>query len=146
VIHSFVHFFDGSVKAQLGMPDMRVPILYSLTWPGRLNSDLPRLDFNDYPSLSFAKPDTRKFRNLALAYEALDAGGNMCCILNAANEIAVHAFLSGKIGFNRMPDVVKAAMDSKLYSGNTDLDLLEDTDKRARDLAKSYINKLNNPT
>jgi 1-deoxy-D-xylulose-5-phosphate reductoisomerase len=144
VIHSFVHFTDGSVKAQLGVPDMRIPILYALTYPHRLSSDLPRLDFKDYQTLTFTEPDLRRFRNLSLAYEALKEGGNMCCILNAANEIAVNAFLSEKIGFLQIPDIVEHTMESNLYSPNPDLDYLELTDKRARKVAANYINKLYN--
>ena len=144
IIHSFVHFTDGSVKAQLGVPDMRIPILYALSCPDRLKSDLPRLDFKDYPTLTFEEPDLKRFRNLSLAYAALREGGNMCCILNAANEIAVEAFLSEKIGFLQMADVVKHTMESNLYSPDPNLDLLENTDLRAREVAKKYINKLYN--
>ena len=144
VIHSFVHFTDGSVKAQLGVPDMRIPILYALTYPDRLNSDLPRLDLKDYPTLTFTEPDHKTFLNLGLAFDALREGGNMCCILNAANEMAVEAFLSEKIGFLEMPDVVKHTMESKLFFKNPDLDLLELTDKKAREVASGYINKLYN--
>jgi len=144
VIHSFVHFTDGSVKAQLGVPDMRIPILYALTYPNRLRSDLPRLDFKDYQTLTFTEPDLEKFQNLSLAFHALREGGNMCCILNAANEMAVHAFLSEKIGFLQMPDVVRHTMESNLFSPHPDLDLLEFTDKRSREVASKYINKLYN--
>ena len=144
VIHSFVHFTDGSVKAQLGVPDMRIPILYALTYPNRLSSDLPRLNFKDYQTLTFADPDIKNFRNLSLAYEALREGGNMCCILNAANEMAVDAFLSEKIGFLQMADVVKHTMGSNLFSTDPDLDLLELTDSRAREIATKYINKQHN--
>jgi 1-deoxy-D-xylulose-5-phosphate reductoisomerase len=144
VIHSFVHFMDGSIKAQLGLPDMRLPILYALSYPDRLSSDLPRLDFKDYPTLTFTEPDTDRFRNLSLAYDALREGGNMCCILNAANEMAVEAFLSERIGFLQMPDVVTHTMDSNLYSPNPDLDQLELTDKQAREVATDYINKISN--
>jgi 1-deoxy-D-xylulose-5-phosphate reductoisomerase len=144
VIHSFVHFTDGSVKAQLGVPDMRIPILYALSYPDRLRSDLPRLDFKDYQTLTFAEPDLQRFRNLSLAYEALREGGNMCCILNAANEMAVEAFLAGKIGFLQMPDVVRHTMESNLFSKYPDLELLELTDKHARVVASEFINKLYN--
>ncbi len=143
VIHSFVHFTDGSVKAQLGVPDMRVPILYALTSPYRFKSDLPRLELKDYRNLTFIEPDMKKFRNLSLAYEALRKGGNMPCILNAANEVAVNAFLSGKIGFLQMPDVVEHTMESGIYSDNFELDTLEHTDCIARESALTYINKLN---
>jgi 1-deoxy-D-xylulose-5-phosphate reductoisomerase len=142
VIHSFVHFTDGSVKAQLGVPDMRIPILYAMTYPERLESNLPRLDFRNYPTLTFSEPDMTNFRNLSLAYDSLREGGNMCCILNAANEMAVDAFLTGKIGFLQMPDVVRHAMDSKIFSSDPDLDSLAITDTKARDIASKYINKL----
>ncbi len=142
VIHSFVHFADGSVKAQLGMPDMRVPILYALTYPDRFVSDLPKLDLQKCPSLSFLTPDTGRFRNLALAYRALQEGGNMPCILNAANEIAVNAFLSGRIGFLQMSDVVEHAMEKTEYFSSPGLGFLQTSDKRARAIATDYINEL----
>ena len=142
VIHSFVHFADGSVKAQLGVPDMRVPILYALTYPDRLKSDLPRLELNDYKTLTFIEPDIKKFRNLSLAYDALREGGNMPCILNAANEIAVNAFLSEEIGFIQMADVVEYTMGTAVYSNNPDIDFLAVTDVTAREIAKSYIKKI----
>ena len=142
IIHSFVHFADGSVKAQLGVPDMRIPILYALSYPDRFSSDLPRLDFKNYQTLTFTEPDLKKFRNLYLAFHALKKGGNMPCILNAANEIAVNAFLSEKIGFMQMPDVVEHTMENSLYSPSPDLDLLEVTDCNARETANNFINKL----
>jgi 1-deoxy-D-xylulose-5-phosphate reductoisomerase len=144
VIHSFVHFADGSVKAQLGVPDMRIPIQYALTYPDRFNSGLPRLDFKKNQTLTFYEPDVKKFRNLVLAYEALRKGGNMPCILNAANEMAVNAFLSGKIGFMQIPDVVEHTMEKGLFAASPDLDLLEVTDSNAREIATKYINKLYN--
>ena len=106
IIHSMVQFEDGSVKAQMGLPDMKLPIQYALNYPERLKSDFPRLNFADYPTLTFEKPDTGTFRNLAIAYEALEKGGNSACILNAANEVAVDAFLNDKIGFLEMSDVI----------------------------------------
>jgi 1-deoxy-D-xylulose-5-phosphate reductoisomerase len=141
VVHSFVHFADGSVKAQLGVPDMRVPILYALSYPDRLKSDFPRLQISNYKSLTFADPDTEKFRNLSLAFKALKRGGNMPCIMNAANEIAVSAFLDGNIGFLQMPEVVEYTMENSLYSPSPDLNFLESTDASARDTAVSFINK-----
>jgi len=141
IIHSFVHFTDGSVKAQLGIPDMRVPILYALTYPDRLTTDLPRLDLLKHHSLTFSEPDVKKFRNLALAYDALREGGNMPCILNAANEIAVNSFLSEKISFTQMPDVVEHAMTITEFSASPDMEFLEISDKSARDNAKNYITK-----
>jgi len=142
VIHSLVHFADGSVKAQLGVPDMRVPILYALSYPNRFVSDLPRLDFKNHPTLTFCEPDRKIFRNLSLAFEALARGGNMTCVLNAANEIAVDAFLKGKLGFLQMSDVVEHTMEKSLFDPSPDLDSLEVTDRNARETAKNYINKL----
>jgi 1-deoxy-D-xylulose-5-phosphate reductoisomerase len=142
IIHSLVHFADGSVKAQLGIPDMRVPILYALSYPDRFVSDLPRLNLDDYKSLTFTAPDIKKFRNLALAYEAIRIGGNMPCILNAANEMAVIAFLNDQVGFTQMPDIVEYTMENSLYSKSPDLDFLELSDINARETALSYINKL----
>ena len=142
IIHSLVHFADGSVKAQMGIPDMRVPILYALSYPDRLQSDLPRLELNQCKALTFSDPDTKRFRNLTLAYTAIRQGGNMPCILNAANEVAVKAFLDGKIGFTQMPDVVEYTMENSSFSSSPDLDSLEDTDISARETAHSYINKL----
>jgi len=142
IIHSFVHFSDGSVKAQLGVPDMRIPILYALTYPDRLHSDLPRLELKDYKNLTLIEPDSEKFRNLSLAYDALTRGGNMPCILNAANEMAVLAFLEEKIGFTQMPDIVEHTMEHSLYFPSPDLDLLDATDASARQTATNYINKL----
>ncbi|MCJ7446695.1 MAG: 1-deoxy-D-xylulose-5-phosphate reductoisomerase [Bacteroidales bacterium] len=141
IIHSFVHFADGSVKAQLGIPDMRIPILYALSYPKRFASDLPRLDLTDYPAFTFSEPDLRKFRNLSLAYYALREGGNMPCILNAANEIAVKAFLSEKIGFMQMPDIVEYTMSNIQYHPSPDLEVLETSDKNARETTINYINK-----
>ncbi|MBA4322275.1 MAG: 1-deoxy-D-xylulose-5-phosphate reductoisomerase [Odoribacter sp.] len=143
IIHSFVHFADGSVKAQLGIPDMRVPILYALSYPNRFISDLPRLNLNDYNSFKFQQPDLKKFRNLALAYSALKEGGNMPCVLNAANEVAVDAFLKGKINFLQMPDIVEYAMDNTEFIPDPDLEFLEVTDIDGRKAAQNYINKLN---
>ena len=110
VIHSMVQFVDGSIKAQLGLPDMKLPILYALSYPRRILSDLPRLNFADYPQLTFNAPDTEIFRNLSLAYAALRQGGNMPCILNAANETAVSAFLCDRIGFLDIPEVIEHCM------------------------------------
>jgi 1-deoxy-D-xylulose-5-phosphate reductoisomerase len=142
IIHSFVHFADGSVKAQLGIPDMRVPILYALSYPDRLQSNLPRLELNQCKTLTFSDPDIKRFRNLTLAYQALNRGGNMPCILNAANEMAVKAFLDEKIGFTQMPEIVEHTMENSLYSPSPDLDFLEVTDANARETALSFINKL----
>ncbi|MEI6523267.1 MAG: 1-deoxy-D-xylulose-5-phosphate reductoisomerase [Bacteroidota bacterium] len=106
IIHSIVQFNDGSMKAQLGLPDMKLPILYALTYPNRILTDFKRFDFLNYPSFTFEKPDLETFKNLALAYSAMEKGGNSPCILNAANEIAVELFLQGKIGFLAMSDLI----------------------------------------
>jgi len=142
IIHSMVHFSDGSVKAQMGVPDMRVPILYSLSYPDRLASDLPKLDLGKCGTLTFVPPDTKRFRNLALAYNALNEGGNMPCILNAANEVAVSAFLAGKIGFLQMSDVVEHTMEKTEYFASPGLGFLETTNSLARTEAQNYINEL----
>lgn len=142
IIHSLVHFSDGSTKAQMGVPDMRVPILYALTYPDRIVSDLPKLELSRYPTLTFAEPDYKKFRNLSLAYHALKQGGNMPCILNAANEIAVNAFLGGKVGFVQMSDVVEYTMNKAEYFSSPGLGYLEISDTRARSIAQNYINEL----
>ena len=110
VIHSLVRFIDGSIKAQLGLPDMKLPILYALAWPQRVRSGLPSFNFTDYPQLTFHEPDPKIFRSLALAIEAMKSGGNMPCILNAANEAAVRAFLSDRIGFLEIAEVVEHCM------------------------------------
>jgi 1-deoxy-D-xylulose-5-phosphate reductoisomerase len=144
IIHSLVHFCDGSVKAQLGLPDMKIPIIYALSYPERLTNDLPRLDLAQINNLTFEPPDLKKFRNLALAFSAINKGGNMPCILNAANEIAVDAFLKRRIGFPEMSDVVEYAMGKIDYSLNPDLEELEQTDMRGRQVALNYINKRTN--
>lgn len=115
IIHSMVQFKDGSIKAQMGLPDMRLPILYALGFPWRIPSSFPRFNFNDYPQLTFEKPDRELFPNLGLAYQALAAGGNMCCAMNAANEVAVHAFLQGRISFTSMPGVIEHCMHATTH-------------------------------
>jgi 1-deoxy-D-xylulose-5-phosphate reductoisomerase len=141
IIHSFVHFRDGSVKAQLGIPDMRLPILYALGYPDRIQSELPRLSFSVYDSYTFIEPDLKKFRNLSLAYKALKDGGNKPCILNAANEVAVKAFLAGKIGFMQIPDVVEHTLTESPFNTDPELDELEKTDEVSRIVAENYVNK-----
>ncbi|MFM8349129.1 MAG: 1-deoxy-D-xylulose-5-phosphate reductoisomerase, partial [Bacteroidota bacterium] len=135
IIHSLVQFRDGSVKAQLGLPDMRLPIQYAIGYPDRLISDFPRFDFAAYPSLTFEKPDLETFRNLALAFEALRRGGNMPCVLNAANEIAVERFLSGSLNFLNMPELVERCLDKVGFISNPGLDDLSATDLETRQLA-----------
>ncbi len=142
IIHSMVHFADGSIKAQMGVPDMRVPILYALSYPGRLKSDLPKLDLTVANTLTFIEPDLARFRNLSLAFKAMQMGGNMPCILNAANEVAVNSFLSGKTGFVQMSDVVEYTMENTEYISSPGLGYLETTNQKAREIAFSYVNKL----
>lgn len=142
IIHSLVHFADGSIKAQMGMPDMRIPILYALSYPDRYPSDLPKLDLNLHQTLTFCDPDVKRFRNLALAYYALKEGGNMPCIMNAANEIAVNAFLAGKIGFLQMSDLIEYTMEKTEYLATPGLGFLETSNTMARGIASDYVNHL----
>lgn len=144
IIHSFVHFSDGSVKAQLGIPDMRVPILYALTYPDRFISDLPRLDFAKCTNYTFFEADTTVFRNLSLAYNALRKGGNIPCVMNAANEIAVAAFLRKEINFLQMSDVVEYSMTNCNFVKSPDLDALAESDIEARKKSESILKKLQN--
>ncbi len=139
IIHSIVQFEDGSMKAQMGLPDMHLPIQYALSYPERLKSEFPRFNFMDYPQLSFEKPDKDSFRNLKLAYEAMNIGGNMPCILNAANEIAVEAFLNDKVGFTEMSDVIEQTMQKIAFIKHPTLDDYALTDKEARLQALTLI-------
>ena len=138
IIHSMVQFEDGSIKAQMGLPDMKLPIQYALAFPERLKSDYPRFDFTNYPALTFDKPDTETFRNLSLAYDALRKGGNMPCILNAANEIAVDKFLKDEITFLEMPDLIAECMAKVPYIAIPSLDDYIQTDRDTRTLARSF--------
>lgn len=140
IIHSMVQFEDGSIKAQMGLPDMRLPIQFALSYPDRFPSTFERFDFTKFPSLTFEKPDTETFRNLALAFEALNKAGNMPCVLNAANEIAVEAFLQDKIGFFKMPEVVEKCMAKMQYVANPTLDDYVNTDRETRIKAYELIN------
>lgn len=140
IIHSLVQFGDGSIKAQMGLPDMRLPIQFAFSYPERFKSDFPRFDFAQYPSLTFEKPDTETFRNLALAFEALKKAGNMPCVLNAANEIAVEAFLKDKIGFLKMPEVVEECMVKMHFVPNPTLEDYVNTDRETRIKAYELIN------
>ncbi|MEI6883645.1 MAG: 1-deoxy-D-xylulose-5-phosphate reductoisomerase [Bacteroidota bacterium] len=139
IIHSIVQFIDGSMKAQMGLPDMRLPILYALGFPFRLPSGLPRFSFLDHPRLSFEQPDKDVFRNLALAYKSLESGGNMPCILNAANEIAVQAFLSGDVGFLEMTDVIEHCMHSVTFRLQPSYDDYVATHKESVRMAEEFI-------
>jgi 1-deoxy-D-xylulose-5-phosphate reductoisomerase len=141
IIHSIVQFTDGSMKAQMGLPDMRVPIAYALAAPERLKTKFKRFSFEEISELTFEKPDPKKFVNLYLAYEAMRYGGNMPCILNAANEVAVQAFLEEKIGFMEMPWVVEQSMKKIAHRQEPTLDDYIQTDHETRVFAKSLISK-----
>jgi len=140
IIHSMVQFEDGSIKAQMGLPDMKLPIQYAMAFPQRIKNDFPRLDFRKYPSLSFEEPDIKTFRNLALATEALFKGGNMPCILNAANEIAVWAFLRNRIGFLDMTAMVEKTMENIKFIAKPNMQEYFESDGEARNFAASLIN------
>lgn len=142
IVHSMVQFCDGSIKAQLGLPDMRLPIQYAFSFPERICNDFPRLNFADFPTLTFSAPDTKIFRNLALAYEALLKGGNLACILNAANEIVVEAFLKGKIAFPDIWIVNEQIMQKATFIGKPTLDDYMATDREARIYASEIVSKL----
>ena len=139
IIHSIVQFTDGSMKAQMGLPDMKLPIQYALAYPQRIVSDFPRFDFMDYPSLTFEKADTDTFKNLALAYKAMNKGGNMACVLNAANEVVVDAFLKDKIGFLEMSDVIADCMEKSTFVANPTYDDFVSSDEESRVLANALI-------
>lgn len=141
VIHSMVQYADGAVKAQLGAPDMRLPIQYAFSYPHRLKADFPRVDFTQLGSLTFEKPDLVRFRNLALAYSALERGGNMPCILNAANEVCVASFLHEEIGFLQMSDIIAETMERVPFRKESSLDDYIATDAESRRVAASLINR-----
>ena len=132
IVHSMVQFCDGSIKAQLGQPDMRHPIQYALTFPDRLNAQVERANLADIHQLTFERPDYEKFRNLGLAYDALRRGGNIPCILNAANEVAVDAFLKGKIGFFAMSNIIEQTISETAFISSPTLDDYIATDREAR--------------
>jgi 1-deoxy-D-xylulose-5-phosphate reductoisomerase len=139
IIHSMVQFEDGSIKAQMGLPDMKLPIQYALAFPNRISNQFPRYDFRKPDTLTFEDPDIKTFRNLALAMEALRRGGNMPCILNAANEIAVYAFLRNRIGFLDMTEVVEQTMARVSFLETPTLEEYFETDGEARNFAASLI-------
>jgi 1-deoxy-D-xylulose-5-phosphate reductoisomerase len=139
IIHSMVQFEDGSIKAQMGLPDMKLPIQYAMAFPQRIANDFPRYDFRKPSSLTFEEPDTKTFRNLVLATDALYKGGNMPCILNAANEIAVYAFLRNRIGFLDMTEVVEQTMQKVTFIEKPTLEEYFDSDGEARNFAASLI-------
>ncbi len=139
IIHSLIQFEDGSIKAQMGLPDMKLPIQYAMSFPQRLANNFPRYDFRKPAALSFEEPDTKTFRNLTLATEALHKGGNLPCVLNAANEIAVFAFLRNRIGFLDMTDLVERTMQEMPYIERPTLEEYFESDGEARNFAASLI-------
>lgn len=139
VIHSMVQFEDGAVKAQLGVPDMRLPIQYAFSYPQRLNASFDRLDFKKIKEFTFEQPDTDRFPCLALAYEALRKGGNMPCIVNAANEIVNRAFIEDKISYNKISEIISLSMEKIPFSNDSSLETYLDTDRETRKYAKSLI-------
>ncbi len=143
IVHSLVQFEDGSIKAQLGLPDMKLPIQFALGYPNRIKSDFPRFDFRDYSSLTFEQADVDTFRNLGFAFKALDQGGNMACILNAANEIAVGAFLKEEIGFLQMSDLLEHCMVHGTFLVHPTLEDYIETDLLTRKMAQNWVEKNN---
>ena len=139
IIHSLVQFEDGSIKAQLGLPDMKLPIQYALGYPQRLKSDFPRFNFMDYPQLTFEQPDLKTFRNLQIAFEAMEKGGNMPCVLNAANEMAVSAFLHDEVSFLQMSDIIESCMAKVAYIANPSYEDYVETDRETRVRAAELI-------
>ena len=134
-----VQFEDGAIKAQLGMPDMRLPIQYAFSYPDRVRSSFPRLDFATCSALTFERPDTTRFRNLALAYEALHRGGNLPCIINAANEICVHAFLTDRVSFLGMSDVIEKTLTRVPFIAKPTYEDYVQTDAEARRVAEEIL-------
>lgn len=139
IIHSMVQFEDGSIKAQLGLPDMKLPIQYAISFPKRIRNEFPRYDFKKVHTLNFEEPDLKTFRNLALAIEALQKGGNLPCIMNAANEIAVYAFLKNRIGFLEMTDVIEKTMQKVSFIAKPTLEEYFESDGEARTYAADLI-------
>jgi 1-deoxy-D-xylulose-5-phosphate reductoisomerase len=142
ILHSLVQFVDGSMKAQMSLPDMRIPIQYALSYPKRLRTGFPRFSFDDYRELTFESPDIKKFRNLALAFEALKWGGNMPCVLNAANEVVVQAFLDKQIGFVQMPEIIEKCLNNAGFISHPSLNDYLETNLETRKLARSIIDTL----
>jgi 1-deoxy-D-xylulose-5-phosphate reductoisomerase len=139
IIHSMVQFEDGCIKAQLGLPDMRLPIQYAIGYPQRLKTDWPRFSIADFSTLTFEKPDTEKFPNLAIAFEVMRKGGNLACAMNAANEVAVSAFLCGQLAFTRMPIIIEKTLEKIDFIANPDMPAYRETDNLARDIANEFI-------
>ena len=139
IIHSVVQFTDGSMKAQMGLPDMKLPIQYAMGYPERLKSDFKRFNFLDYPNLSFEQPDRKTFRCLDLAYEAMAKGGNAACIINAANEVAVAAFLRDEIGFLAIADVIENCLAKVSWVAQPSYEDYVNTDQESRNFATSLL-------
>ncbi|MFC3415541.1 1-deoxy-D-xylulose-5-phosphate reductoisomerase [Algoriphagus hitonicola] len=141
IVHSLVQFEDGSIKAQLGLPDMRIPIQFALSYPHRLKSDFERFDFINYPNLTFEQPDKKTFRNLQLAFDALEKGGNAACILNASNEVVVDAFLKDQIGFLQMSELIAETMDRVDFVSKPNISDYISTDEQARIVTQELIKR-----
>lgn len=139
IVHSIVQFRDGSMKAQMGLPDMKLPIQYALAYPLRVANNFPRFDFMEFPNLSFEQADRKTFRNLSLAFDALNTGGNMPCVINAANEIVVAEFLNNRLGFLQMSDVIESCMNEITFVGDPSLDDYMETDRQTRVLAQELV-------
>ncbi|WP_282016401.1 1-deoxy-D-xylulose-5-phosphate reductoisomerase [Marinifilum flexuosum] len=139
IVHSIVQFQDGSMKAQMGLPDMKLPIQFALTYPKRLKTDFPRFNFLDYPELNFAPADSENFKNLALAYEAMNKGGNLPCVINAANEIVVDAFLKDQVGFLQMSDIIEEVMNKASFIQKPSYEDYVLSDSEARRLAEAML-------
>jgi 1-deoxy-D-xylulose-5-phosphate reductoisomerase len=141
IIHSMVQFIDGSIKSQMGLPDMKLPIQYAIAYPHRIGNNFKRLDFKDFPKLSFESPDYKTFRNLAIAKEALNRGGNAPCVMNAANEMVVHAFLQNRVGFLEMSEMIEKTLESVSFIEHPSLDDYRQSDADARVYATEFIKK-----
>ncbi|NOY94918.1 MAG: 1-deoxy-D-xylulose-5-phosphate reductoisomerase [Chlorobi bacterium] len=141
IIHSIVQFTDGAMKAQMGLPDMKLPIQYALSFPERFATNFPRFNFLDFPTLDFERPNTKIFRNLALSYEALEQGGNMPCVLNAANEIVVSAFLEGQVRFVQLPEIIEEVMQKAEIIQHASLEDFVLTDNETRKITRLLIEK-----
>jgi len=141
VIHSMVQFTDGSIKAQMGLPDMKLPIQYAIAFPYRVHNDYKRLDFKDFPKLTFEPADYKTFRNLAIAKDVLYKGGNAACVMNAANEMVVHAFLQNKVGFLEMSDMIEKTLEQVSFIEHPTLEDYQESDSEARTYATEFIKK-----
>jgi len=138
IIHSMVEFTDGSIKAQLGIPDMKLPIQYALSYPERLDHNFSPMDFSKHSTLTFEEPDLLKFRCLDLAYKSLDSGGTYPVVLNAANEVAVEKFLTKKITFDKIPNIIESALEKNKFNSNPDLEEIIECDKVTRDICNNF--------